>query len=118
MRITRKTVLWAALVAEEKKGGRCLILDMKKVASFTRFFVICTGTSATHLKTLCEALKTRMKEKGLAVLRYEGNGDSGWILLDYGDIVIHLMNEETRRYYNLERLWADADVVYEGKEDL
>jgi ribosome-associated protein len=74
----------------------------------TDVFVIASGTSRRHVVTLAEAVEERLKGLGRRPLRSEGLDDATWVLLDYGDIVVHVFDEPTRRYYDLERLWSDA----------
>jgi ribosome-associated protein len=70
--------------------------------------VIASGTSSRHVKTLADDVEFRLRELGRRPLRREGITDASWILLDFGDVVVHLFDQETRRYYDLERLWSDA----------
>ncbi len=74
----------------------------------TDVFIIASGTSRRHVVTLAEEAEVKLKEQDRRPLRREGMDDGTWVVLDYGDIVIHLFDEETRAYYDLERLWADA----------
>jgi ribosome-associated protein len=74
----------------------------------TDVFVIASGTSRRHVMTLAEETELQLKQSDRRVLRREGMDDGTWVLLDYGDVVIHVFDEETRAYYDLERLWADA----------
>ena len=74
----------------------------------TDVFLIASGTSRRHIGTLAEAVEERLKTLGRRPLRTEGLEDATWVLLDYGDLVVHLFDEPTRRYYDLERLWSDA----------
>jgi ribosome-associated protein len=73
--------------------------------------LICTGTSNTHVKTLCDYVEFAMEEVGEQPLGREGHRGNTWELLDYGTIVVHVFTEEAREFYNLERIWADAEVV-------
>ncbi len=81
----------------------------------TDVFVIASGTSNRHVRTLCDEVEEKLKnETGRQPLRREGREYSRWVLLDYGDLVIHVFDQETRDYYQLERLWADATrIAYE-----
>ncbi len=74
----------------------------------TDVFIIASGTSRRHVITLAEEAESKLKEQDRRPLRREGMEDGTWVLLDYGDVVVHLFDEETRAYYDLERLWADA----------
>ena len=81
---------------------------MSALLVITDVFVIASGTSRRHIVTLAEAVEDRLKGLGRRLLRSEGLDDATWVLLDFGDLVVHLFDESTRRYYDLERLWSDA----------
>jgi ribosome-associated protein len=98
----------AASAIDGKKGLAVVLLDVSKVIVLTDVFVIASGTSRRHVKTLADEVEYRLKDAGRRPLRREGVEDATWLLLDFGDVVVHLFDEETRRYYDLERLWADA----------
>ena len=88
-----------------------MLLDIKDIASFTDYFVICNGTSDRMLDALAkgvmEALKKKIKKKS----RVEGKSPDGWLVLDYGDVVVHLFSPDQREYYDLEELWSDGKVL-------
>jgi ribosome-associated protein len=86
-------------------------LDIKKIASFTDYFVICTATSSRMLNALADGVieKTHAEHKRKG--RIEGKPDAGWLVVDYGDIVVHLFDEELRHYYKLEELWKEGKVL-------
>lgn len=94
----------------DKKGEDILLLDLRGLAPFTDFFLICSGTSDRMLNALAEAVEETAREHGRRG-RVEGTGRSGWILVDLGDIVVHLFAPEMRDYYRLEELWAEGKVV-------
>jgi ribosome-associated protein len=104
--------LAAARTAAENRGQNIVVLDMRKQTSLFDYFVIATGTSRRQLHAMSEeidrALEVELKDKRIGI---EGYDDSRWIVLDYGDVVIHLFDEETRQFYSLENLWADAEPV-------
>lgn len=81
---------------------------MSALLVITDIFVIATGTSRRHVKTLAEEVEEKMKDSGRRPLRREGFEDAQWLLIDFGDIVVHVFDQPTRDYYDLERLWADA----------
>ncbi|MDH3500014.1 MAG: ribosome silencing factor [Acidimicrobiia bacterium] len=99
----------AADAIADKKGEDILLLDVSELVVVTDVFVIASGTSTRHVKSLIEEVEFRLK-KGMdrRVIRREGEDFGKWVLLDYGDIVVHVFDRETRDYYELERLWADA----------
>lgn len=96
---------------EEKKAEDILLLDIEKIASFASYFVICTGTSERMLDALADAVleltRGKFKKKG----RLEGTSNGGWVVLDYGSVVVHLFAPDTRAYYRLEELWNDGKVL-------
>ena len=96
---------------EEKKAEDILLLDLQNIASFTDYFVLCTGTSDRMLDALAEAtLESIRKEYRKRGIR-EGEARDGWVVVDYGDVVVHLFSPEQRRYYDLEELWNDGRVL-------
>ena len=96
---------------DEKKGMDIKLLRIEKVSSLADYFLICTGTSNTHVKTLCDYAEYSMEQMGETMLGREGHRGNSWELLDYGSVVVHVFTEEARQFYDLERLWADAEVV-------
>ncbi len=97
---------------EEKKGEDILLLDLEGICSFTDYFVICTGGSKRTLNALSEEVQQRLKTKhAITVRSVEGEASSGWVLMDYGDVIIHLFSPELRDYYRLEDLWRDGQVL-------
>lgn len=96
----------------DKKGEDILLLDLIGECSFTDYFVICSGPSARTLRALSQEVRKKMKAKFNGSLgEIEGEAESGWILMDYGDVVVHLFSEPVRRYYGLEELWDNGQVV-------
>lgn len=100
-------------VIVDKQGEDVLILDLQEVTTFTDYFVICTTTSRRQLDALQSAIREAMKqdEKNRLAMNVEGDADSGWILLDYNSVIVHLFDEEMRAYYQLEELWKNARTV-------
>lgn len=96
---------------EDKKGEDILVLDLSNLTTWTDYFVLCSGISDRMLETLqdaaLEAAKTQFGRSG----RVEGEPRSGWVLVDFGDVVLHLFTPEVREYYNLEELWSEARVL-------
>lgn len=102
----------AAAAITDKKGFDLLILDVSDLVVVTEVFVIATGTSTRHVKTLVEEADYVLKtDTERLPLRREGEDYGRWVLLDYGDFVVHVFDQETRDYYELERLWADAPSI-------
>jgi ribosome-associated protein len=103
-------------ILEDKKARDVAILDIKDLTVMAEYFVVCTGTSNTHIRTLSEEVEAKLEAEGLSKLRKEGYDSLRWVLLDYGDVVVHVFHEEDRAFYNLERLWADySSAVKKGK---
>ena len=96
---------------DEKKGMDIRLLKIDRVSSLADYFLICTGTSNTHVKTLCDYAEYTLENLGESMLGREGHRGNSWELLDYGTIVVHVFTEEAREFYALERLWADAEQV-------
>jgi ribosome-associated protein len=102
----------AAAAIDDKRGLDISLLDVSELVVVTDVFVIATGTSNRHVKTLVEEVESHLAIRiGRKPLRREGKEHAKWVLLDYGDIVVHVFDQETRDYYTLERLWADAPVI-------
>ena len=102
----------AAVAASAKGGEETIIIDVGEVLAITDAFVISSGRNTRQVKTIAEEVEARLKaDGGIAPLRVEGLGDSQWVLLDYGDLVVHVFLDETRAYYDLERLWSDAPRI-------
>ena len=97
---------------DAKKGINIKLLKIDKISSLADYFLICTGTSNTHVKTLCDyAEYTMVDQLGEPMLGREGHRGNSWELLDFGSVVVHVFTDEARKFYDLERLWADAEVV-------
>jgi ribosome-associated protein len=108
----------AARAALDRKALDLTVLDVQHVSSVTDYFLVCSGRSATHVKTIAEAIREDLKSDGVRPLHAEGQAESGWVLLDYGDVLVHVFLEDTRAYYALERLWGDAPALsVSGMED-
>ena len=96
---------------DEKKGMDIKLLKIDKVSSLADYFLICTGTSNTHVRTLCDYAEYTLEQLGEKMLGREGHRGNSWELLDYGSLVVHVFTQEAREFYSLERLWADAEQV-------
>ncbi len=99
----------AAEALSEKKALDITLLDVGDLLQITEVFVIATGTSNTHTRTLADFVDETFKNSGRMPLRDEGRKEGEWILLDYGDFVVHVFQAEPREFYSLERLWGDAE---------
>lgn len=98
-------------ILDDKKAFSLKLLHVEKQTVLTDYFVICSGTSNTQIKSLCGEVEHKLSEKGVAPMGIEGYNEASWIVLDYGSVIVHIFNRETRNYYNLEKLWADSTDV-------
>lgn len=96
---------------EEKKGEEILLLDIQKVSTFSNYFIICTGTSNRMLDALADAVITSVNEKHKIKGHIEGNPECGWMVLDFGLLLVHLFSPDQRDYYKLEDLWHEGKVI-------
>ena len=92
----------------EKKSKDITVLEVEKITSITDFIIICTSNSSTQTKAIVDHIRSRLKELGSIPLNIEGYSNLSWVLMDYGNIIIHVFLPEYRKFYNLERLWGDA----------
>lgn len=104
-------VLSAVRAAAEKKAVDSVLLDLREIASFTDFFVITSGSNERQVQAISDAVVETMKKSGSPVMRVEGYKTAEWILLDYGDFVVHVFDEKARKFYDLERLWRESKRV-------
>ena len=110
--LTAKEVAYEVTKAlDSKKGMDIRVLKIDKVSSLADYFIICTGTSNTHVRTLCDYAEYTLEQLGEPMLGREGHRSNTWELLDFGSIVVHVFTEEAREFYSLERLWADAEQI-------
>ncbi|MCK9525151.1 MAG: ribosome silencing factor [Limnochordia bacterium] len=102
----------AARAAYEKKADEVRVLRMPKIVTETEYFVIASALTHVQVRAIVNSIADTLKDAGVDLLRYEGRGgENDWVLLDYGFVVVHVFVEEQRRYYDLEKLWADARPV-------
>lgn len=101
----------AAAALENKKGEDISIIDIREISDFADFFVIATGNNRNQLDAMEEAVGEALSKAGAVHKNTEGNRDSNWILMDYGDVIIHIFDKESRAFYDLDRIWKDGEVV-------
>lgn len=102
----------AAKALADKKGLSIQLLNVADLTTLAEYFLICTGTSAIHVNTLCDAVeKAVADDMGESLLHREGHRSGTWVLLDFGCLIVHVFTEETRKFYDLEHLWSDATPV-------
>ena len=111
MLTTKELATIATKALDSKKGMNIKLLKIDEVSTLADYFLICTGTSNTHVKTLCDYAEYTLEELGEPMLGREGHRGNSWELLDYGTIVVHVFTEEAREFYALERIWADAEAI-------
>ena len=111
MLTAKEVALQVTKALDEKKGVDIKLLKIAEVSSLADYFLICTGNSNTHVKTLCDYAEYTMEQLGEPMLGREGHRGNSWELLDFGSVVVHVFTDEARKFYDLERLWADAEVV-------
>lgn len=113
---SKELALLCRELADDKKAEDIVILDVRKVSSVTDYFVIASGTSQPHLRAIVEEISGTLREDhDLRPSRSEGATGGNWVVLDYFDVIVHVMHAETRRHYDLEGLWGDAKPVKPAK---
>jgi ribosome-associated protein len=98
-------------IASDKKASDVLLLDIRDVSVIADYFVICSGANSRQLQSIADAIDEELSKQGAILLRREGTSGAGWVLLDFGDIVVHIFGPQEREYYRLERLWSEAKTV-------
>lgn len=96
---------------DDKKAKELQILKIDTVTTLADYFIICTGTSNTHVRTLKEEVEHKLELAGLRPHHVEGHGSGTWVLMDYESVVIHIFTDEARKFYQLDRMWADATFI-------
>lgn len=101
----------AAKALDDKKARDVTVLKTAEQTVMADYFVICSGTSAPHVKALVDEVDRRLSEAGEDLIRREGLRSDIWVLMDFGSVIVHVFTDEARKFYNLERLWSDSQVV-------
>lgn len=96
---------------DDKKAKDVKAIDISEITTIAQYFIICSGTSVTHIKTLADNVEEKLNENGIRCIHREGYNSAHWILLDYSDVVVHIFHEDDRQFYGLERLWQDGRQV-------
>lgn len=107
----RKRAELAAQAAADKKAAEVTILDLRGITLISDYFVLCHGANKFQVQAIADGVKESMREAGHRPLGEEGYADGRWVLLDYGDVIVHIFHEDERNYYALERLWGDAERI-------
>lgn len=103
-----ETLRIAANAADDKKASDMIAMDISGIASFADYFLICSGDSSRQNQAIADEIEKRLKEAGQRSSHIEGYRNAEWILMDYGDLVVHIFSRTARVYYDLERLWRDG----------
>lgn len=105
--------MWGVAVraAEAKQAKDIRVLDLRGITAFADFFVLVSGSNARQIQAICDEVEQQLKKAGDRALNIEGYDNAEWILMDYGDYIVHIFSEKSRGYYDLERLWREAKVV-------
>ncbi len=108
---TLDSALTAAHAADSKKAVAVRVLDLREITSFAEYFVICTGNNQRQIQAIADEVHLRLKQDGRNPLGIEGYDKAEWVLMDYGDFLVHVFSEAARKFYDLERLWRAAKDV-------
>ena len=101
----------AVAAAEDKKAIDLVVLKLTELTAFTDYFVICSGNSQRQVQAIVDEVEDRLKKQKARPLNIEGYSNAEWVLMDYGSLIVHVFSENSRRFYDLERLWRDAEKV-------
>ncbi len=107
----KEYAILAAKTLADKKGQDIVVIDIQGKAAFADYFVICSGTSERQINSLTDDIENAFAKEGLLVKSIEGKQNSGWILMDFGDIIINLFTKEMREKYSIEKVWGDCDFI-------
>ena len=97
--------------ASDKKASDIILLDVQELTPIADYFVICSGNNPRQIEAIADGIDEALRKQGARVVHREGNAESGWLLLDFGDIIVHIFGQKEREYYRLERLWNQAKTV-------
>ena len=114
----RAKALWFARLAVDFKALDLVVLDVTGLCSFSDFFVICSGKSSRQVQGIAENIQESLRKEGIRPLGIEGHREGQWVLMDYGDVIVHVFYEPVRLLYDLESLWSEARRVRCDREDV
>jgi ribosome-associated protein len=106
----RELLITAVKAADDKRAEDIMVLNMKGISLIADYFVICHGNSDKQVQAIAREIREKAEEQGYNLKRMEGFDEARWVLIDIGDVVVHVFHKEERSYYNLERLWGDAPI--------
>ena len=104
-------------LAQEKKGKQIVRMDISEISSFADYFVIITGESTTQIKAITDHIDNELRLQNVYPVSKEGYQNLRWVLMDYSDVIVHLFDHESREFYAIERLWADAKMEFISEEE-
>ena len=107
----RPEIRLAVEAAQDKQAERITVLNLAGAGAFAEYFLVCSGRSQPQIKAIAEAVEERLDRAGMHVVHREGKSNAEWVLLDYGSLVVHVFSERAREYYDLERLWRNAERI-------
>ncbi|NLJ84562.1 MAG: ribosome silencing factor [Halanaerobiaceae bacterium] len=107
----REMAILAAEAADDKKATDIVILDVRSLTTIADYFVLCNGNSELQVKAIVDSVEDKLAEKGLYPQNIAGKEGSRWVLMDYADVIVHVFHKEDREYYELDRLWGDAEKI-------
>jgi ribosome-associated protein len=108
---SKARALECARAAIDKKAENLKLLDLSRVSGFTDYFVVCSGMSDRQVQSIADSVEKHLRSQGAKPRAFEGYGDGRWVLMDYGDVVVHIFQDALREYYDIEGLWADAPRI-------
>ena len=111
MEDSKKITKIAYKALEEKKGEEIKILEIKEISILADYFIIASGSNTSQIQAMIDNVEEKLHETGCDIRRLEGNRNSSWVLMDYGDLVVHIFNREDRLFYDLERMWSDGKQI-------
>lgn len=106
----RELLMTAVKAADDKRAEDIMVLNMKGISLIADYFIICHGNSDKQVQAIAREIREKAEEQGYSLKRIEGFDEARWVLIDIGDVVVHVFHKEERSYYNLERLWGDAPI--------
>ena len=116
--VSRQKTLSIAASALDKKAEDMNVLEVGRLVTYTDFFVICSGRSSQHVKAIVDQVEETMREQGIRADGVEGRSNAKWVLMDYGDVIVHVFDMPTREFYELDKLWLDAPRIRVDEDTL
>ena len=102
-------------ICEDRKAEDVQLFDVRECSILADYYIICTGTSAPHLSAICNRLRQELAAEGMVPRHHEGDPASHWVIMDYGDVLIHVLDADRRRFYRIEELWQSGHLVYQSQ---